>query len=113
MCIRIVSLSITPKEVLELLMGEIDGDLIHYEYHQIKENIGFGNAVFEKFYTRMKSQRMMIVSMENIENITNATIILSSNHEEDTYRLDFEIEDECMEEILEILDGYIIDEKIE
>ncbi|QXM06826.1 hypothetical protein [Crassaminicella indica] len=113
MCIRIVSLSITPKEALELLMGEIDGDLIHYEYHQIKENIGFGSVVFEKFYSRGKSQRMMIVNTENLENVTNATIILSSNWEEYSYDLDFEIWDECMEELMEILDEYIIDEKIE
>lgn len=111
MCIRILSLSIKPKEVLEILMSEIDGDLIHYEYIDIENHRGFGYVIFEKFYTQSKSKKMIVVNTQNIEELTNATIVLSPDDEESMFRLDFETDDMCIEEIMEILDPYMIDER--
>ncbi|TCO78691.1 hypothetical protein [Marinisporobacter balticus] len=111
MCIRIISLSIRAKEVLELLIGEMDGDLIHYEYHEIEGERGFGNAVFEKFYTSPKHKKIIIVNTQNLKETTNATIILACNYDEWSLRLDSESADECMDEIMEILDAYMINEK--
>lgn len=111
MCIRMVSLSITPKEVLELLMGEVDGDLIHYEYHEVEDDIGFGYVVIEKFYTMPKHEKMIVVNTENLEHTTNATIIVSPDYEEWMFRFDLENDDVCMDEIMEILDEYILEER--
>ncbi|QEK13318.1 hypothetical protein FQB35_14140 [Crassaminicella thermophila] len=113
MCIRIVSLSIKPKEVLELLMRDVDGDLIHHEYHEIEDDIGFGYVVIEKFYTMPKHEKMIVVNTENLDHITNATIIVTPDYEEWVYHFDLESYDVCMDEIMEILDEYILEEREE
>jgi hypothetical protein len=106
-----VSLSITPEELIELLVGEIDGDLIHHDYHEIQENMGFGNIVFEKCYTRTRHLEVIIIHTENIKGVTNATMITSTSLDDQAIELDWEVEDDCMNELMEILDRYIIDEK--
>lgn len=111
MCIRMVSLSITPKELIELLIGEIDGDVIHHEYYEIGENIGFGNIVFEKCYTRTKHLEVIVIHTENIKGVTNATMITSTSLDDQALELDWEVEDDPMNELMEIVDRYIIDEK--
>lgn len=108
MGIRIVSLSMAPKEMLELLMAEIDGDLIHHNLQELDEGKSFGSAVFEKFYPRENHQRMLVVNTENIKGITNGTIITSSNPDEWRFQLDWDTEDGFLEEVMELLDEYIL-----
>ena len=109
MNIRIISLSITPKEVLELLVREVDGDLIKQEYYPFQEDRAVGYGVFEQFYRRTNHQKILMVSVENMDGITNVTLMTSSNP--DRGEFDLEMEDDFMDEIMEILDGYIIDEQ--
>jgi len=111
MGIRIVSLSMAPKEILELLMGEIDGDLIHHTFHELKEGKGFGSLVFERFYPRENHQRMLVVQAEKIQGITNGTIITSSNPEEWRFQLDWDNEDDFMDDVMKLLDEYILEEE--
>lgn len=110
MGIRIVSLSITPKDVLELLMGEIEGDLVHHGDYNVGKKKSVGTIVLERFYPRENHQRMLVVEVVNINGVTNGTIITSSNPEAWRYQLDWNIEDTFMNEVMEVLDEYIIDE---
>ena len=111
MGIRIVSLSLAPKELLELLMGEIDGDLIHQSYHRLDKGRSFGNLVLERFYPTENHQRMLAVHTENIKGVTNGTIITSSNPEVWRFQPDWDEEDNFMNEVMEIIDEYIIEEE--
>lgn len=111
MGIRIVSLSITPKDVLELLMREIEGDVIHHGFYEINQDKSFGSIVFERFFTRENYQRMLVVHTENVKGITNGTIITSSNPEEWKFQLDWDTEDNFMNDVIELLDEFIIEEE--
>ncbi len=111
MGIRIVSLSIEPKYVLELLMEGIQGDLVYDRLYNLGRKKNAGSIIFEKFYPRENHQRMLVIEIENIDGVTNGTIITSSSPEEWRYQLDGDIEDTFMNDVLEILDEYIIEQE--
>lgn len=110
MAIRVLTLAIHPEELMELLAGEVDGDLMYHEYYELDHDRGFGNIVFEKFYSHENYQRMLVFHTENIRGETHATAITSTNLEEWKYELDWELEDDFMEEVMEILDEYIVEQ---
>ena len=108
---RMISLSIRPNEVLELLISEVDGDLLHSEYHHLKKDVGFGSVVFQRYMDRVDHPISLIVNAENIHGITHATIISSSFAEGWDQMFDGDVGDELMDKVMEILERYIIAEK--
>ncbi|KXG76102.1 hypothetical protein [Thermotalea metallivorans] len=109
MGVRIISLSIRPKEVLEQLMGEVDGDLLHSEYHPIDQEKGFGYVVYEYIHRKENCPNVLMVHTENIDGTTHATILSSPNRTDWAYPFVWEDDDERMDKIMEILDEYILD----
>lgn len=109
MSARIVSLSIDPREVLELSMGEIDGDLIHSDYCDIDQGRGFGYMVYEHIHKRENRPMMLMIHVENVHGTTRATILASPEAEDWTHPFDCEEENEWMDKIMEVLEEYIID----
>lgn len=111
MAIRIVSLSMSPKAVLDLIMEGIEGDLVHRTLYNLGKKRAVGSIIFERFYPRENHQRMLVIEVENIKGGTNGTIITSSNPEEWRYQLDWDMEDNFMNEVMDLLDEYIIEEE--
>ncbi|MBB6216732.1 hypothetical protein HNQ80_002836 [Anaerosolibacter carboniphilus] len=109
MSARIVSLSIDPREVLELSMGEIDGDLIHSDYCAVDQGRGFGYMVYEYIHKRENRPIMLMIHVDNVHGTTRATILTSPEMEDWEYPFDCEEEYEWMDKIMEVLEEYIID----
>jgi hypothetical protein len=109
MSARIIALSIDPKEVLELSMGAIDGDLIHSDYCAIDQKRGFGYMVYEYTHKRENRPTMLMVHVENVHDTTRATILTSPETEDWGFPFDCEEENEWMDKIMEVLEEYIID----
>lgn len=111
MAARMFSLSIPPDEVLHTLMGEVDGDVLHHEYYPLTEDSGFGFIVFERFYHRGNHHTVWVLHTENIQGVTHATLICTANSGEWDAPLGGQDEWECMDEMMGVLDEYIVDEK--
>ncbi|MBF8982444.1 hypothetical protein IZY60_02725 [Lutibacter sp. B2] len=109
MCTKNASLSIHPKEVMEMFLRDIGADLIHYDYFELENDKGFGYMVFEKNYLRSKCSEMLNINVENIRGVTNAIIIFSSDAE-DHSDIDGSEKESWINESMAIIEEYIIAE---
>lgn len=109
MSARIIALSIDPRQVLELTMGAIDGDLIHSDYCDIDQKKGFGYMVYEYIQKRENRPTILMIHVENIHGTTRATILTSPEAEGWSFPFDCEEENEWMDKIMEVLEEYIMD----
>jgi len=108
MCTKNASLSIHPKEVMEMFLRDIDADLIQYDYFELENDKGFGYMVFEKNYLRSKCAEMLNINVENIRGVTNVIIIASSDMEEYA-NIGSREKQSWIDESMAIIEEYIIE----
>ncbi|MFZ5967129.1 MAG: hypothetical protein ACOYVK_08130 [Bacillota bacterium] len=106
---RMVSLSIAPREVLERLMSEIEGDVIHHELHALADQREFGSIVLNRYTSRPKGLSILIVNVNNIRGGTSAVIITECCGKEWLNDDEWEEEEGIFDEMMDILDAYILD----
>ncbi|MEW9121704.1 MAG: hypothetical protein AB2421_03250 [Thermotaleaceae bacterium] len=109
MAVRFFDLSISPAEVLNTLIGEMDGDLLHHQYYPLSEDRGMGFTVFERFYRRINQHIVWVIHMQNLEGHTKGTLICSATRGPWNAALGEGDGEEYMDEVMGILDEYIVE----
>ena len=105
---EVIRISITPKEVMEI----IDKKLNDEEVDRTSFDLGNGNSieigVYERYFFRTSNRGGLIVTADNIEGYTKVKLVSTGTSEGVFFNFDWGAGDKYIDTIKCILEAYII-----
>lgn len=107
-CSFIVSL--IPSQVMNMVKGEENSDLVYEEFHDIGNGKYNGTLIFEKYFMRAGNRAALVVLVNNLNGKTIVTSVATGSSQGMFFNFDWGAADSFADSVRSILESYITEE---